>query len=256
MLTLRKAIDTYLEEAYGGNQLPGEVERLLKYLEPQLDQPEQLLQDDELEHPQPDMVSLRLGNHAYPHMKLVVRVLPEGLLFSVDTHDGPDRIPPTLPGYNAFRPVLKRNGRIRDRIHRKLRNLETEVIVERSGPYSRGDVLVVDDEPFVGEIMGRLLKSLQFRVHYAASAPEGRSMLRHQRFVCCFLDIMMPGESGYEFLEQIAADNLRTCPVIFVTGMHPDNIRHELADETILKPFTRAMLQDKLERLGLLETAD
>ena len=255
MLNLRQAIDIYMSEAYGDHTIPEGVSRLLKDLEHKLANPRQLIQDDSLEHPEADMIVLRLGNSVYPHMKLVVRFSGDTPVFSVDTHDGPDRIPPTLPGYDAFRPVIASNELIKYRIQEKLKVLtgvgERKSIQECG---SKGDILVVDDEAFVGEIMTRLLGSMGFQVHYAASAGEGYKLITRFPFVCCFLDIMMPEESGYEFLEKITRERNRSFPVIFVTGMHPDNIRHELADDTILKPFTRAMLRDRLERLGLFQT--
>ena len=254
MMTPRQAIEIYLDEAYGSEPVTQSVLKLLHQLDPQLDDADALIENPALEHPQPDMVAIRLGNADYPHMKLVMRSTVEGLVFSVDTHDGPDRIPPTLPGYERFQQIIERNARIRSRVQRRLAGWKAPE--DRDGdvpdPDTRGDILVVDDEPFIGEIMGRLLQSLAFRVHYASCAREGRDLAGKMKFRCCFLDIMMPGESGYEFLEDLEDRGLRTFPVVFVTGMHPDNIREDLADDVILKPFTRSMLAERLRRFGLL----
>ncbi len=252
MLTLKQAIDTYLAEAYPSDEIPVSVLKLLDEIRDYLDDPAALERLDACESLEPGIIAVRLGNHRYPHMKLVVRFTDDGPVFSVDTHDGPERIPPTLPGYEALKPVITANSDIKDRIHRKLRDLRREAGTVVKDEDMRGDILVVDDEPFVGEIMRRLLGSLRFRVHYAASASEGHELVQKHRFVCCFLDIMMPGESGYEFLEKLSIANQRSFPVVFVTGMHPDSIQHDMADDTILKPFTRAMLQERLEQFGLL----
>ncbi len=254
MMTPRQAIEIYLDEAYGSEPVTQSVLAFLKELEPQLDDAAALMANPELEHPQPDMVALRLGNTDYPHMKLVMRSTKEGLVFSVDTHDGPERIPPTLPGYERFQQIIERNARIRNRIQRRLAgwNITDAASGDATTEQNRGDILVVDDEPFIGEIMGRLLRSLAFRVHYASSARDGQRLAGKLKFRCCFLDIMMPGKSGYEFLEELEDKGLRTFPIVFVTGMHPDNIRKELADDVILKPFTRSMLAERLRRFGLL----
>ncbi len=254
MMTPRQAVEIYLDEAYGSDPVTQSVLSFLHQLGPQLDDAEALIANPDLEHPQPDMVALRLGNADYPHMKLVMRSTQEGLVFSVDTHDGPERIPPTLPGYERFQQIIERNARIRNRIQRRLAGWHTgeDRTGESGNGLSRGDILVVDDEPFVGEIMGRLLRSLSFRVHYANSARAGEVLAKKVEFRCCFLDIMMPDKSGYEFLEELEDKGLRTFPVIFVTGMHPDNIRNELADDVILKPFTKTMLAERLRRFGLI----
>lgn len=250
MRTIREAIDIYMAEAYR-NQAPSEAVRTeADRIRALSDTPDRLFDDERLEHPAPDMVAFRLGNSLYPHMKLVMRRTPDGLIFGVDTHDGPDRIPPDLPGYERFQRIIRENGRIRDRIHRRL--LEDLPSEELSGGNGAGRILVVDDEPFVGEIMTRLLAAMKFRVHVVDSADAALAAARRESFRCCFLDIMMPDKSGYELVEELEQACLKTFPIVFVTGMHPDSIRRDLADDVVLKPFTRGMLADALRRVGVV----
>lgn len=104
-------------------------------------------------------------------------------------------------------------------------------------------VLVVDDDPGVQDIVGRLFDMVGFEPITARSAREAAQILKHPPLPdCMVLDLMMPEVSGLEFLRQLRAkqefDNL---PVIILSALaDPDIIRKGLdmgADRYVTKPY-------------------
>lgn len=82
-------------------------------------------------------------------------------------------------------------------------------------------ILIVDDEELMRQFYGDLLVGGGFRVVTASSGPEALSALPQYPVETVVLDIMMPGVSGLEALEQIRqiAPDL---PVIILTA-HPSS---------------------------------
>ncbi len=250
MKSLREALRIFLEEAYRGKKVPESVSTLADSLS-RVTSFEDLVEVQGVETPADGVVSVRLGNHVYPHMKLVIRKDRERFYFGVDTHDGPNRIPPSLPGYEQFQVIMKENDRIKHSVQKRFSEIFSVSDGAEISAQSRGRVLVVDDESFVRDILTRLLSSFGFEVLSAGSADDGLKLVRDNRFVCCFLDIMMPDKSGYQFIEELESEKMRDFPIIFVTGMHPQHIKEDIADELILKPFTASILKEKLAIFGL-----
>jgi len=249
--SLKKALDIFIDEAYLDADLPEPVANLVKAIS-DVDEFSKLFTIEGIESPAEGVASARLGNRLYPHMKLVIRKEGNRLYFAVDTHDGPERIPPSLPGYERFRAVMQENEQIRETVQRRIaKELYTADPDRRSQP-SCGCVLVVDDESFVLDIMDRLLSSFGFEMLSAGSADVALDLVRNNHVSCCFLDIMMPGKSGYQFIEELEAEGLRKFPIVFLTGMHPKHIHENVVDGLILKPFTASMLRGQLSRFGLI----
>ncbi len=251
MKSLMKALEIFLDEAYKGKELPDVVANLADSVSG-VKSFSELFRIQGVESPAEGVISVRLGNRLYPHMKLVIRKEGDQLHFTVDTHDGPDRIPPSLPGYERLIPVIQENKRIRETVQRRLAREFYDTGHEGETQPSRGCVLVVDDESFVRDIMARLLTSFGFETLSAECADAGLELVRNKHISCCFLDIMMPGKSGYQFIEELEAEGLRKFPIVLLTGMHPKHIREEVADGLILKPFTASMLKSQFSRFGLI----
>lgn len=250
MKSLKKALNIFLDEAYSGQVPPEPIRKLADSVSNVKNFPE-LVSVDGVESPAINVVSVRLGNRFYPHMKLVIRKEGDGFHFAVDSHDGPDRIPPSLPGYERFRKIIQENEQIRETVQRRLAEKFQGTDLDDHTQSSKGFVLVVDDESFVRDIMGRLLSSFGFEILSAESADAGLDLARNKLISCCFLDIMMPEKSGYQFIEELEGSGLRKFPIVFVTGMHPKHIREDVADGLILKPFTASMLKERLSKFGL-----
>lgn len=65
--------------------------------------------------------------------------------------------------------------------------------------------LIVDDDPFFRRRLGKPLEQAGHRVWYAANAREGLELVPFARPDIIFADQVMPGPSGFDFCERIAA---------------------------------------------------
>src|SRR5271166_3491792 len=59
-------------------------------------------------------------------------------------------------------------------------------------------ILVVDDDERIRDLLGGYLRQNGFRVTQAENGAAARSKLRGLAFDCIILDVMMPGESGFD----------------------------------------------------------
>ena len=81
-----------------------------------------------------------------------------------------------------------------------------------------GDILLVDDNPGIIQLMGRILARLG-RLRFATSGAVALQQLRDRPPDVVLLDAEMPGMSGYEVCERMKVDPaLCDIPVIFVTA--------------------------------------
>jgi two-component system, chemotaxis family, chemotaxis protein CheY len=115
--------------------------------------------------------------------------------------------------------------------------------------------LVVDDFSTMRRIVRGLLKEMGLNnVEEAEDGAVALSKLRNQRFDFVISDINMPNMNGFDMLKAIKADPaLAYLPVLMVTA----EARKEdivLAAQSgaagyIVKPFTKATLEDKLNKI-------
>jgi signal transduction histidine kinase len=112
-------------------------------------------------------------------------------------------------------------------------------------------ILVVDDELGIREGCRRALTPHGFEVEVAENAPTGLRKLREDQFDVLLLDIMMPGMSGLEMLQQVqqlAPDII----VIIITGYATVELSvqaiQEGAHDFIAKPFTSELLLQVINR--------
>ena len=100
-------------------------------------------------------------------------------------------------------------------------------------------LLVVDDDTRLRSLLQRFLRENGFFVSVAKDAEEARFMLRQYRFNLLIVDVMMPKESGFDFLRRLRQEN--SVPVIMLTAM--GNVEDRItglergADDYVSKPF-------------------
>ncbi|MEX2179211.1 MAG: response regulator transcription factor, partial [Gemmatimonadaceae bacterium] len=104
-------------------------------------------------------------------------------------------------------------------------------------------VLVVDDEPDIVALCAYHLAKAGYRVVTAASGSDALEQARRQRPALVVLDLMLPGMSGYDVLQQIRADDaLKQVPVLMLTARREEADRIEGltlgADDYLTKPFS------------------
>ncbi len=115
-------------------------------------------------------------------------------------------------------------------------------------------VLIVDDEPDILALCSYHLARAGYRVSTAATGPEGLRAAREERPAFIVLDLMLPGMSGFDVLEQIRADAAtREIAVLMLTARReePDRIRGLSlgADDYLTKPFSP---QELVLRVGAI----
>jgi DNA-binding LytR/AlgR family response regulator len=110
-------------------------------------------------------------------------------------------------------------------------------------------ILVVDDEPLARQRVVRYLKraDVPLLVAEAASGLEAVELIRSFRPDVVFLDVEMPGLSGFEVLQQFET---RPFLVVFETAYDEFAVRafEENACDYLLKPFTAERLLKALGR--------
>lgn len=111
-------------------------------------------------------------------------------------------------------------------------------------------IYVVDDEPTVGTALQRLLRSVGLKVQTFTSAQEFLDANTPDVPGCLVLDVRMPGMSGLEVQQRLAAAGI-SLPVIFLTG-HADiemTVRAMKAGaiEFLTKPFHEQELLDAIQ---------
>ena len=116
---------------------------------------------------------------------------------------------------------------------------------------SEHHILVVDDDERLRTLLRRFLEESGFRVTVAGNAGEARQILAGIEFDLLVVDIMMPGETGLEFLTNIREDN--GVPALFLTAMSDAENRIEGleagADDYIPKPFEPRELVLRIKRI-------
>ena len=112
-------------------------------------------------------------------------------------------------------------------------------------------ILVIDDDERLRILLRRFLEESGFRVTDAGSAQEARSILKGMAFDILVVDVMMPGETGIEFLADLRKDN--PVPALFLTARSETESRIEGleagADDYMSKPFEPRELVLRIQRI-------
>jgi two-component system chemotaxis response regulator CheY len=118
--------------------------------------------------------------------------------------------------------------------------------------------LVVDDSRAVRMILARTLKELGFEVREAANGREALEVIEVEKNAVTLVlaDWNMPEMNGLEMLKQLRGKpELSSLVVVMVTtetDVHQMMTALEAgANEYIMKPFTKEILVEKLELVGI-----
>ncbi len=115
-------------------------------------------------------------------------------------------------------------------------------------------VLVVDDEADIVALVAYHLVKAGYRVSTASSGPDAIAAARQERPALVVLDLMLPGASGYDVLEQLRTQPAtREIAVLMLTARREeqDRIRGLSlgADDYLTKPFSP---QELVLRVGAI----
>jgi len=117
--------------------------------------------------------------------------------------------------------------------------------------------LIVDDSSVIRKVARRILEGLEFQIAEAEDGEQALESCRGQLPEAILLDWNMPRMDGFEFLRA-----LRRLPggdrpkVVFCTTendvAHIARALHAGANEYIMKPFDKEIVEAKFQEVGLI----
>ncbi len=116
-------------------------------------------------------------------------------------------------------------------------------------------VLVIEDEPHIAEAISFILSRDGWQVRLHAEGSDAIDVIRAEPTDVLILDVMLPGRSGYEILEDLRADvATRDLPVLMLTARGQAKDR-ELAESlgasrVITKPFSNTEVLDAVRTMA------
>jgi two-component system phosphate regulon response regulator OmpR len=100
-------------------------------------------------------------------------------------------------------------------------------------------LLVVDDDRRIRDLLSRFLASEGYRVTTAETAVDARAKLKGLSFDLLILDVMMPGETGFDFAQALRGSS--QVPILMLTARDAAESRIKGlemgADDYLSKPF-------------------
>jgi DNA-binding response OmpR family regulator len=114
-------------------------------------------------------------------------------------------------------------------------------------------VLVIEDDPTVGQFVKRGLEEQHWSVDLVADGEEGETLARSQPYDLVVLDMRLPGRSGLDVLRNLRARGFER-PVLVLTAQDAIDAKVETlragADDYVTKPFAFEELLARVEALA------
>jgi two-component system, OmpR family, response regulator len=114
-------------------------------------------------------------------------------------------------------------------------------------------VLVIEDDPTVGQFVKRGLEEQRWSVDLVADGEEGEALARSQPYDIIVLDLRLPGRSGQQVLRNLRARGFEK-PVLVLTAQDAVDAKVETlragADDYVTKPFAFEELLARVEALA------
>ena len=112
-------------------------------------------------------------------------------------------------------------------------------------------LLVVDDEPHIGLVLRPYLEQLGYRVTFARTLTEARTVLRTPPPADgLLLDLHLPDGSGLDFLRDLRTQSVTArLPVLVLTAEGEDRVLREakkLGAALVTKPFSPTKLSQRI----------
>ena len=101
-------------------------------------------------------------------------------------------------------------------------------------------VLVVDDEPFITDVVSSALIFEGFATEEASTVSDALAHARTGAFDCIVLDVVLPDGDGFEVCRTLRSEDIPT-PVVFLTARDesPDKLTGlAIGDDYVTKPFS------------------
>jgi twitching motility two-component system response regulator PilH len=116
-------------------------------------------------------------------------------------------------------------------------------------------ILIVDDSATIRAVLGKMLGQDGYAVLKAEDGEQALAMVREEHPDLVFLDIVLPGMSGFSVLRTMRHDAAtRDIPVVMISGniqaTEQFYVQRFGADDFLKKPFGRGEVFARLRRLG------
>src|SRR3954451_19568748 len=112
--------------------------------------------------------------------------------------------------------------------------------------HARGSVLVVDDEPTIGDVVCRYLDRAGYETRVARDGHSALEQVEQQAPDLIVLDLMLPGVEGLEVMRRIRDRDRNRTAIILLTARGEETDRivglRLGADDYVVKPFSPAEL--------------
>jgi CheY-like chemotaxis protein len=257
---LRRAIDLYLEHAYGSakegrqksvdlGRVKGTGEALALFI-------------NETGRGEAGTgarrYALRLGNRRYPFMKFVVQeyLIENEFFFSVDTHDQME-IRSSVPDFREWLEIKRFNRELKEEIESSwvAEGLPTFADLKRivqpiAGSFSPGGeqtgartILVVDDERAIADSVATLLRNEGYRVVTAYDGAEALRCIHERQPDLVLMDYEMPKMDGIQLANTIRSiPDFQKIPILLATACSMDLSDVKMADGFLVKPYQKDIL--------------
>ena len=115
-------------------------------------------------------------------------------------------------------------------------------------------ILIVDDSASIRQMLGFTLRAAGYEVDEAVDGKDGLGKAQRKAYQLVFTDQNMPNMDGLTLLRKIrSSEKLKHLPVLMITAeAKKENIiaaAQAGASGYIVKPFTAAVLAEKLDRI-------
>jgi two-component system, OmpR family, response regulator ResD len=117
--------------------------------------------------------------------------------------------------------------------------------------HARGSILVVDDEPTIGEVVSRYLQRAGYVTRVALDGPSALAKVEAEPPDLVVLDLMLPGIEGLEVMRRIRDRDRDRTAIILLTAKGEETDRivglRLGADDYVVKPFSPAELVARVD---------
>ncbi|MFQ6026133.1 MAG: response regulator [Dehalococcoidia bacterium] len=131
---------------------------------------------------------------------------------------------------------------------------ETVTLPVEELPAATKNLLVVDDEPYIRELLTEVFALGRYVVDVASNGQEALTKVKAKLYDCIVTDLKMPGMSGQEMYSQLKEwDAELAGRVIFITGdvVSPDTSRFvsEVRNPVLSKPFDLDEIRQQVRQM-------
>jgi len=117
--------------------------------------------------------------------------------------------------------------------------------------HARGSILVVDDEPTIGEVVSAYLRRAGYETRVAADGDAALAAVAERAPDLIVLDLMLPGTDGLEVMRRVRERPERASAIILLTAKGGESDRvtglRLGADDYVVKPFSPAELVARVD---------